>query len=188
MRVFAKTFFFIITGLALLTFGCSSTGTYTAYQHDINNGKQFLKQGEYTEAKTEFLKAAGRDKRPEALALAATASYKANDLPAAAEYLSAAESAGKPGFSYFRIAGYKSLLLLKEGKKEEGMKNLGEYIVAYRKTFDSDTLPDLEFMWKRGNVDQTRLERLIDKQVGEYESSMEWLDKTGTGSPKQSYR
>ena len=168
-------------GLTFLTVGCSSTKSYTVYERDIVTGKQLLRQGDYTEARSDFLKAAEREKQPEALALAATASYKLDDLPAVTQYIAEAERAGKPGFSYFRIAGYKALALLHEGKKEEGLKALGEYIQAYKRTFDSDTVPDVEFMWKKGNVDLPKLEKLIDRQLIEYENAVDWYNSTGTG-------
>ncbi|MGD0234898.1 MAG: hypothetical protein ABSC55_10225 [Syntrophorhabdales bacterium] len=177
-----------ILGLTFLTVACSSTSTYTGYERDIITGKQLLRQGDYTEARSDFLKAAEREKRPEALALAATASYKLNDLPAVAQYIAEAERAGKLNFFYFRVTGYKALLLLQEGKKEEGLKTLGEYIQTYKRTFDSDTVSEVEFMWKRGTVDLPRLEMLIDRQVAEYENAMDQYSKTGTGgSIKQSY-
>jgi tetratricopeptide (TPR) repeat protein len=128
------------------------------------------------------LKAAESERRREALAFAATASYKVNDLSAAAQYIAEAERTGRPDFSYFRITGYKALVLLQEGRKEEGLKDLGEYIQAYKKSYESSTLPDVEFMWKRGNVDLPRLEKLIDEQVTEYENAIDWSNKTGTGS------
>jgi hypothetical protein len=37
-------------------------------------------------------------------------------------------------------------------------------------------------MWKRGNVDLPRMEKLIDRQVTEYEDAVKWYNKTGTGS------
>ena len=109
-----------ILGFVFLMVACSSSSTFTAYQRNIVTGKQLLRQGEYSEARDAFLKASAADKRPEALALAATATYELNDLQAAAQYLAEAERAGKPDTSYFRITGYKALVLLKEGKRKRG--------------------------------------------------------------------
>ena len=170
-----------ILGLTFLMVACSSTATYTVYERGIVTGKQLLREGDYPQARDGFLKASETERRPEALALAATASYKLNDLQATAQYLAEAERAGKPGTFYFRIAGYKALILLKEGRKEEGLKVLGDYIQAYKKAYDSDTLPHVEYMWKRGTVDLPRLERLIDRQVTEYENALDWFNKTHTG-------
>ena len=176
-----------ILGFAFLMVACSST--YTVYQRDIVTGKQLLREGDYPQARDDFLKASEAEKRPEALALAATAAYKLNDLQATAQYLAEAERAGKPGTSYFRIAGYKALTLLKEGRKEEGLKILGDYVQAYGKVYDSDTLPRVEYMWKKGTVDLPRLERLIDRQVTEYENATDWFLKTRTGPfDKNSWR
>ena len=135
------------------------------------------------------LKASETERRPEALALAATASYKLDDLQASARYIAEAERAGKPGTFYFRIAGYKALILLREGEKEEGLKVLGVYIQTYKQAFDSDTLWRVERMWKRGTVDLPRLEALIDRQVTEYENAVDWFNKTHTGPfDKNSWR
>ena len=178
-----------ILGLVFSIVACSSTSTYSVYERDIVTGKQLLREGDYPAARDDFLKASQTEGRPEALALAATASYKLNDLQATAQYLAEAERAGKPGNSYFRIAGYKALTLLKEGKKEEGLQVLGDYIQAYEKVYDSDTSPRVEYMWKKGTVDLPRLERLIDRQVTEYENAIDWFLKTHTGPfDKNSWR
>jgi tetratricopeptide (TPR) repeat protein len=160
---------------------CSSTSTFTTYERDIVTGKQLLRQGDYPGARDIFQKASAAERRPEALALAATASYKLNDLEAAARYIAEAERAGRPNTSYFRITGYKALVLLKEGNKEEGLKVLGDYIQAFAKVSNPDTLPEVEYMWKKGTVDLPRLERLIDRQVTKYEDAVDWFAKTNTG-------
>jgi hypothetical protein len=44
-------------------------------------------------------------------------------------------------------------------------------------------------MWKKGAVDLPTLERLIDRQVTEYENAMDWFSKTRTGPfDKNSWR
>ncbi len=178
-----------ILGLTFLTVACASTSMYSAYERDIVTGKQLLREGDYPAARGDFLKASETERRPEALAFAATASYKLDDLQAAAQYLAEAERAGRPGTSYFRIAGYKALILLREGRKEEGLKVLGDYVQAYKRSYDSDTLPRVEYMWKKGATDLPSLERLIDRQVTEYENAMDWFSKTHTGPfDKNSWR
>ncbi len=170
-----------MVGLTLLAAACSSTSTYSTYNKDIVAGKQLLRQGDYAAAKADFLKAAETGNRPQALAFAATASYKANDLPTAAKYIAEAQSAGKLDYSYFRVTGYKALVLLQEGKKEEGLKVLGEYIQSYKIVYDDANMQNVEFMWKRGNVDLPKLETMIEQQVTEYENAIEWFLRTGTG-------
>ena len=171
-----------ILGLTLLVVACSSTAPYNVYERDINSGKQLFRAGDYAQAKDDFLKAARTERRPEALALAATACYKLNDLQGSAEYIAEAERAGKANTAYFRIAGYKALVLLREGKKEEGMKVLGDYVQTYKNAFDSDSLWRVEHMWKSDAVDLPRMEVLIDQQVTEYETALDWFSKTHTGS------
>ena len=181
MRGSRKILGLAMLGFVFLTVACSSTSTFTAYERDIVTGKQLLRQGDYSEARDAFLKASATEKRPEALALAATATYELNDLQGTAQYLAEAQRAGKPGTSYFRITGYKALVLLKEGNKEEGLKVLGDYIQAFAKVSNPDTLPEVEYMWKKGTVDLPRLERLIAQQVTKYENVMDWSAKTSTG-------
>ncbi len=171
-----------ILGFVFLMVACSSTSTFSAYERNIVTGKQLLRQGEYPEARDAFLKASAAERRPEALALAATATYELNDLQATAQYLAEAERAGRPDTSYFRITGYKALVLLKEGNKEEGLKVLGDYIQAFAKVSNPDTLPEVEYMWKKGTVDLPRLEQLIAQQVTKYENIMDWSAKTKTGT------
>jgi len=171
-----------ILGLVMLVVACSSTAPYTVYERDIVAGKQLFKEGDYAQARDDFLKAAQTERRPEAFALAATASYKLNDLQDSAQYIAEAERAGKSNTSYFRIAGYKSLILLSQGKKEEGMKILGDYVQTYKQAFDSDSLWRVEYMWKSGTVDLPKMEALIDRQVTEYENASDWFNKTHTGA------
>ena len=170
-----------ILGFVFLMVACSSTSTFTAYERNMVTGKQLLRQGDYPEARDAFLKASAAERRPEALALAATATYGLNDLQGTAQYLAEAERAGKPGNSYFRITGYKALVLLKDGKKEEGLKVLGDYIQVFAKVYNPDTLPEVEYMWKKGTVDLPRLEQLIAQQVTKYENVLDWTAKTNTG-------
>ena len=169
-------------GLTFLIAACASTSTFTTYNKDMAAGKQFLRMGDYNAARTDFLKAAETGNRPEALAFAATASYKASDFPTAGRYIAEAERTGRLDYSYFRVTGYKALVLLQEGKKEEALKALGEYVKAYRSSYGSTTLQDVEYMWKRGNVDLPKLEKLIEQQVTEYEDAVDWYYRTGTGS------
>ena len=47
--------------------------------------------------------------------------------------------------------------------------------------YNPDTLPEVEYMWKKGTVDLPRLEPLIARQVTQYENVMDWSAKTSTG-------
>ena len=170
-----------ILSLAFLILTCSSTAPFRVYERHVETGKKLLRDGEYPQAKTEFVRASEVERRPEALALAATASYKLNDLQASALYITDAERAGNPGSFYFRIAGYKALTLLREGEEQQGLKVLGDYTQAYKQVYDSASMPQVEYMWRKGRVDLPRLEQLVDQQVTEYEDSMDWFSKTHTG-------
>ncbi|HVN23665.1 MAG TPA: hypothetical protein VMT71_06820, partial [Syntrophorhabdales bacterium] len=127
MQFSEKVGAFAILSLACLILTCSSTVPFRVYERHVETGKKLLRDGEYPQAKTEFVRASVVERRPEALALAATASYKLKEFQATTEYLSEAERAGNSGFFYFRIAGYKALTLLREGEEQQGLKVLGDY-------------------------------------------------------------
>jgi len=58
---------------------------------------------------------------------------------------------------------------------------LGDYVQAFAKASNPDTLPEVEYMWKKGTVDLSRLEGLIDQQVTKYENAMDWFSTTHAG-------
>ena len=64
-----------------------------------------------------FVKASTEEKRAAPFALAATASYKLNDLPAAERFMSEAEQMEGRAFFNLRIVGYKALIYFKENRK-----------------------------------------------------------------------
>jgi hypothetical protein len=164
-----------------LALTASCTTPYTLYRQDIFAGKQALRQGEFGEARSYFLKAATEQKRATAFAYAATASYKLGDLASAEGYISEAERAEGGTYSYIRIAGYKALILLKEGKKEEGLAALKTYIDDYRLVYPLMTIDNVENMWKKGKIDQALLEKLLDEQITNFENEIEQAATTGTG-------
>lgn len=60
---------------------------------------------------------------PEALAFAVTASYKINDLKAAEGYITEAEKKDTGSVTRLRIAGYKALVYLREGRENGRWSN-----------------------------------------------------------------
>jgi len=164
---------------AFLLISCSTA--YMAYRQDMFDGTNLLRQGEYEKARAYFTKALTEQRDARALAFAATASYKLNDLTAAESYLTEAENIKQPGVSYLRIAGYKALTLLKENKKAEGMQALKEYIDVYGKVHPMGSIETVEKMWKKDKVDMAELEKLIDRHVTTYEYDVAQYIETGTG-------
>ena len=163
--------------LALLS--CAST--YSIYSRNLSQGKESMRQGKFQEAQTYFVKAAESQRLPEAFAFAATASYKMNDPGSAERYITDAEKQDGRGFSELRIAGYKALIYLKEGKKAEGMKALREYTTLYSRVYPLINIEEVEAMIKEDKVDLGKLETLLDEQITRYEDEIDQFQRTGTG-------
>jgi hypothetical protein len=152
-----------------------------AYRQDMFDGTNFLRQGEYGQARTHFMKAAEEQKDARSLAFVATADYKLNDLASAERYLAEAEKLGRYGFSLLRIAGYKALVLLKENRKAEGMEALKDYIGYYKHVYPMPSIDVVEEMWEKDKVDIALLDKLIDEQVTTYERDIDQYLTTRTG-------
>ena len=169
--------------VVLFLASCASSDINRAYSRYMFEGKQDWLAKDYAQAKADFLKAYEADRRVAPLAWAATTSYWLNDLPAAEQYLREAEANpefGK-GFSYFRVLGYKALVLLKQGKKSEGMAALKAYVDAYGRTFPSSNTGRIEFMVRKGEVDLPRLEVMMENDIWEYEQGIEQFESGRTG-------
>ncbi len=78
-------------------------------------------------------------------------------------------------FVDMRTMAYKSLVLFKQDKKQEGMTALREYLDYYSCSYPLVTFDDVESMWKSGQVDLPALEKLLDQQVATYDRDM-YLD------------
>ena len=171
-------------GLVILTlFAASCSAPYTAYRHDLVQGQTLLRQRDYDDARKAFERAALAMPDAEAYALAATASYKANDMAGVWQYLEQAERArGMKSFSAFRIMAYKALVLFKTGRDAEAFNVLKDYTYAYSNAFISSNTRDIELVWKRQRVENlAQLEKMLDEDVGAYEESIEQFYSTGTG-------
>jgi hypothetical protein len=177
-----KRFLLLCAVLVVCGMLLSCASSYGTYARALFDGKRLLSNQEYAEARDEFLKAAEVDRTAETLAFAAVASYRLNDLPAAETYIMQASSIPAKGWSYLRIEGYKALILLKEGKKDEGLTALKYYSEFYGHTIPKKSIQDVERMWRKGDVDIAKLELLLDDQVGTYESDIEQYRQTGTGA------
>ncbi len=160
---------------------CSSTGT----NNTIFEGKALLDEGKYPQAKSVFLKA-GEDRADVvSLAFAATAAYKAKDIPEAARLLDAADKFREQGGALLRIAGYKSLVLLAQGKETAGLDSLKRYIDLYDSlaatmvNTAADTR-DMERMLKTRRIDVASLETAMDRQITSYEDEYRQISRGGT--------
>ena len=164
-----------------IVFLTSCSTPYSIYSRNYFEGKQLYQYKEYAQARQAFLSAYQAEKNVTALAWAATTSYRLNDLASAETYIREAEPRAKKSVSYFRVTGYKALVLLKQGKKAEGMQTLQEYVSAYSRTYPSANLSWIELMSKKGDVDMPRLETMLEEDIYAYEEAIGEFESTRTG-------
>ncbi|HVN25841.1 MAG TPA: hypothetical protein VMT71_17875 [Syntrophorhabdales bacterium] len=162
---------------------CASINSNKAYNDHMFQGKNDWRVKEYAQARSEFLKAYDDEKRVAPLAWAATTNYWMNDLPAADRYIREAEANPefKKGYSWFRIMGYKSLVLIKQGNKSDGLVVLKTYIDSYSRIFPSSNSTRIAFMVRKGEVDLPRLEVMMEDDIWEYEQALEQFESGRTG-------
>ena len=172
-----KVFWCAAITVSLLS--CSTS--WNTYASRMFDGKQLLRDREYAEARTDFVKAAEAQKWPAAYAFAATASYKMGDLASADRYVMEAERLDGKDYSYVRTLGYKSLILLSEGKEEEGLGALKQYAQVLSSISSPMGATQVESLSRQKPMDLAYLEKLVDEQAGQYESDIEQFYSTGTG-------
>lgn len=156
-------------------------GSYRVYSRYLFQGKQHMKRGEFQKAQSYFKRAVENQRLVEALAFAATAGYKTNDLKMAESYIEEAEKKDTGSVNKLRIAGYKALIYLKEGREIEGMKALQDYTALYRHLDPLMNIQEVQAMIEMGKVDLLKLETLLDEQITWHEDEIEQYEKTGTG-------
>lgn len=159
----------------------SCATSYSDYRNNFVKGKEMMARGEFQEARMYFVRASQSQQIPEALAYAATASYKMSDIENAERYIGDAKNYNGKGFSDLRIAGYRALILLKKGRTSEGMKALREYIALYSHLYPLDTIGEVETMAEKNTIDLKKLETLLDEQITWYNDEVEQFQKTRTG-------
>jgi hypothetical protein len=104
-----------------------------------------------------------------------------NDMRAAEHYIADAEKMTGKGVFELRIAGYKALIYLKEGRQDEGLKALREYVALYNYLDPLMSIREVEAMAIKGMVNLSMLEALLDEQIIWREDEIEQYEKTGTG-------
>ena len=174
----------LYAGCVIAIFFLTSCSTpHAAFSRHMFDGKKEWQGKDYTQARASFLKAYEAEKQVAPLAWAATTSYWLNDHAGTERYLKEAEAdpGFKKGFSYFRVTGYKALLLLKKGNKGEGLVVLKTYTDAYGRAFPSSNLARIERMAHKGEVDLPKLEVMLEDDIWEYEESIEQFESSRTG-------
>jgi tetratricopeptide (TPR) repeat protein len=144
------------------------------------NGKDALKRGDYTGAKLSFEDAYQNDKSPDALMYLAIVEYKTNNLDSAERLIRAAETMNSGNYHYLRILGYKALIFLKKSS-HQGLDALDRYVAFYALHDPLESINDVHAMARSGNIDISRLEKLIEEQVSWYESDVELYMRSGVG-------
>jgi uncharacterized protein HemY len=174
----------VVGGAALL--GCSTA--YQTYRADMSTGKTMLDAGEYGQARETFIGAAkAQPSEAASYAMAATASYKLNDLQAASESITEAAKRDNHSDAYIRILGYKALILLRQGREKEGLDALHAYIVAYEREYGPQNVREVRAMWRSTHIDLPALERFLDAEIAVFESDMQQYRNSGTGWFAQKY-
>jgi hypothetical protein len=79
------------------------------------------------------------------------------------------------------------LVLLKEGRREEGLEALHVYDDRYRRYYPVENYEQDERALRTGQVDLIRLESLLDGDVRRYESDIAQWYGEGTGYFAQRY-
>jgi tetratricopeptide (TPR) repeat protein len=154
----------------LSLYSCSTTGP--VYSKNIFIGKQLLKEKEYTEAGKRFQEAALKTRDSVSLTFMAIAEYKMGNQESAEKLIEEAAKEKPDLFCQLRTFGYRAIIYMKRDKVA-GIVALKDYIDRYEHTYFLETIKDLRKMAESGNVDETRMENIIDEQIMWYENEME---------------
>jgi hypothetical protein len=175
-----------VTAILVLT---SCTTPFSTYSRYMFEGRRYWEVKEYGPARKSFVSAYEAQKEVTALSWAATTSYWLNDLASAERYIQEAEMMPtlKTSVSWFRVKGYKALILFKQGKKAEGFDVLKEYVYAYGYTYPSTNLPLIDLMVRKGEADLPRLQAMLEEDVYAYEEEMGLFTSAGVGYYNRNY-
>lgn len=174
-----------LVGLLAMTLlsSCSANTAFSSYSRYMFEGHKYWKVREYEPARRAFLSAYEAKKEVTALSWAATVSYQLGDLAGAERYIREAEIMPmlKASVSWFRVMGYKALILFKQEKKAEGFALLKEYLYAYGRTYPSTNQPLIELMVRKGEVDLARLQAMLEEDIYAYEEEMGLFTSAAVG-------
>jgi len=151
---------------SLLVLGCAPP--LATFTNDMYEGDQQLTRGQYSTALASFLKANTYHPSAGALAFAAMAAYKMNDIPLAESYLVQAQGQNPNQVVSCIIFGYRSLVRFSQGNDPAGRQALLEYIASYKHLVPgSATIRDVEFTAMSSQIDTYVLQQTIDRQIQE---------------------
>jgi tetratricopeptide (TPR) repeat protein len=154
--------------LALLA-GCVTSGpskSMSLYIDDMYEGRKALMAREYQKALDLFLSANQRQASAAALGFAGATCYRMGDIRRADEYLTRAWRLNKNSDAVWLILGYRSLVLMQEGRDAEGLEMLSAYADIYKFLEpQSASIGDLQQMLNSGHINVPYVEVLLDQEV-----------------------
>ena len=154
--------------ISLLVLGCAVTSPLSNFADYMHHGNELLTEKKYPAALESFQEANRMRSSSGALAFAAMAAYKLNDIPLADSYLTQAQALNPDDVVICIILGYRSLVRFKQGDEARGRRELATYITAYKNLLPGSTIiRDAEFIAASTRVDTKRLEESIDRQIDE---------------------
>jgi hypothetical protein len=161
----------ILTVFFCLSFySCSATNS--VYSKNMFIGKQLLQEKEYAEAGTHFQEATLAIRDSASLTFMAIAEHKMGNQESAEKLIGEATKEKPDLFYELRTFGYRAIIYMKRNKAE-GTAALKDYLYRYEHVYYLGTIKDLRKMAQSGNIDETRMEAIIDEQVTWYENEME---------------
>ena len=79
------------------------------------------------------------------------------------------------------MTGYKALVLLKQGKKDEDLQTRKEYAYAYGHTYMSSNLPWIDLAIRKADADIPKLQAMLEEDIYAYEGAIGEFESTRTG-------
>lgn len=169
----------IIISIILLC-SCSMIKQFNLYTQGIEEGKRYIKNGEYEKARPYFELARKQLNYYLPLVYLSYIDFKANRIDDALRWIEEAERKMVADEYNLRLLGYKALILLKKDRVE-GLKALNIYLENYERVYPLISITEVIRMRDSGDIDEKNLERLIQEQVEFYEKGIEELFNTKTG-------
>jgi hypothetical protein len=159
-------------------YSCSTT--YSVYSKNIFVGKQLLKEKEYAEAGKRFQEAVLKIRDSVSLTFMAVAEYRMGHLESAGKLIDEAAQGRSDMLYQIRTLGYRAIIHMKQNKAA-GVSALKDYVDRYEHVYPLETIKELRKMAQSGDVDEMRMENIIDEQIWWYERDMEQFFITGDG-------
>jgi len=169
----------IIISIILLC-SCSMIKQFNLYTQGIEEGKRYIKNGEYEKARPYFELARKQLNYYLPLVYLSYIDFKANRIDDALRWIEEAERKMVADEYNLRLLGYKALILLKKDRVE-GLKALNIYLENYERVYPLISITEVIRMRDSGDIDEKNLERLIQEQVEFYEDGIEQFLNTRTG-------